>query len=156
VSAIKKRASDVVEINIAPSRPITYLPGQHLRLQFRDYPVRCYSPTTSMDNFADREFLHLQVQRIRGGLVSAAIGRGIREGHRVKLQGPFGTAFLRPASRNRLVLVASSTGFAPIWSIAVAAIREHRRRHIVMVVGARTIDSLYMINALCALARCRT
>ncbi len=106
-----------------------------------------------MDDFAEREFLHLQVQRIRRGRVSAAIGSGIREGHRVKVQGPFGSAFLRPASVNRLVLVASGTGFAPIWSIAVAAIQEHQRRHVVMVVGARTIDSLYMINALCVLAR---
>src|SRR5262249_24356658 len=79
---------------------------------------------------------------------------GIREGHRVKIQGPFGSAFLRPTLLNRLVLVASGTGFAPIWSIAVAALRENKRRRIVMVVGARTIDSLYMIDALCALARC--
>lgn len=153
VSAIKKRAPDVVEINIEPQQPIMYLPGQYLRVQFRGYPMRCYSPTASMDDFAEREFLHLQVRRIHRGRVSAAIGSGIREGHRVKVQGPFGSAFLRPASVNRLVLVASGTGFAPIWSIAVAAIQEHQRRHVVMVVGARTIDSLYMINALCVLAR---
>jgi NAD(P)H-flavin reductase/ferredoxin len=153
VSAIKKRAPDVVEIYIEPQQPIMYLPGQYLRVQFRGYPMRCYRPTASMDDFAEREFLHLQVRRIRRGRVSAAIGRGIREGHRVKIQGPFGSAFLRPASVNRLVLVASGIGFAPIWSIAVAAIQEHQRRHVVMVVGARTIDSLYMINALCVLAR---
>jgi 3-phenylpropionate/trans-cinnamate dioxygenase ferredoxin reductase subunit len=153
VSAIKRYAPDVVEIDIEPSRPIMYLPGQYLRMQFRGYPTRCYSPTASMDDFAEREFLHLHVRRIRDGQVSSAVCKGIREGHRVKILGPFGSAFLRPAYRNRLVLVARGTGFAPIWSIAVAAIREHRQRNIVMVVGARTIDSLYMINALCALAR---
>jgi 3-phenylpropionate/trans-cinnamate dioxygenase ferredoxin reductase subunit len=153
VAAIKKRAPDVAEVNIEPSRPLMYLPGQYLRVQFRGYPIRCYSPTASMDDFAEREFLHLHVRRIRSGRVSTAIGRDIREGHRVKILGPFGSAFLRPASRSRLVLVASGTGFAPVWSIAVAAIRELPRRHIVMVVGARTIDCLYMINALCALAR---
>jgi len=57
---------------------------------------------------------------------------------RLPIPGPFGLAFLRPASVNQLVLIASGTGFAPIWSIAVAAIREHQDRHIVMVVGART------------------
>ena len=153
VSAIKKRALDVAEINIEPSQPIRYLPGQYLRVQFRGYPMRCYSPTASMEDLAERDFLHLQVRRIRRGRVSAAIGSDIREGHRVKIQGPFGLAFLRPASSNRLVLVASGTGFAPIWSIAVAAIREHQRRRVVMVVGARTIESLYMMNALCILAR---
>jgi NAD(P)H-flavin reductase/ferredoxin len=153
VSAIRKRAPDVAEINIEPSQPIRYLPGQYLRVQFRGYPVRCYNPTASMENPAEGDFLHLQVRRIRRGRVSAAIGSDIREGHRVKIQGPFGLAFLRPASLNRLVLVASGTGFAPIWSIAVAAIREHQRRRVVMVVGARTIESLYMMNALCMLAR---
>jgi NAD(P)H-flavin reductase/ferredoxin len=153
VSAIKKRVSDVAEINIEPSQPIRYLPGQYLRVQFRGYPMRCYNPTASMEDLAERDFLHFHVRRIRRGRVSAAIGSDIREGHRVKIQGPFGLAFLRPASVNRLVLVASSTGFAPVWSIAVAAIREHQRRRVVMVVGARTIESLYMMNALCILAR---
>src|SRR5260370_10337711 len=115
--------------------------------------MRCYNPTASMENLAERDFVYVQVRRIRRGRVCAAIGRDIREGHRVKIQGPFGLAFLRPASLNRLVLVASGTGFAPIWSIAVAAIREHQRRRVVMVVGARTIESLYMMNALCILAR---
>ena len=153
VSGIIKRAPDVVEVSIEPAQPVVYLPGQYLRVQFRGYPMRCYSPTVSINNFAEREFLHFQVRRLRHGRVSGAMGSAIRRGHRVKLQGPFGTAFLRPAARNRLVLVASGTGFAPIWSIAVAAIQEHQRRHVVMVVGARTVESLYMINALCALAR---
>jgi NAD(P)H-flavin reductase/ferredoxin len=153
VSAIRKRAPDVVEINIEPVQPITYLPGQYLRLRFRGYPTRCYNPTASMENFAEPEFLHFQVRRIRHGKVSAALGSDIREGHRVAIQGPFGLAFLRPASLNRLVLIASGTGFAPIWSIAVAAIREHQHRRIVMVVGARTVESMYMIDALCMLAR---
>jgi 3-phenylpropionate/trans-cinnamate dioxygenase ferredoxin reductase subunit len=153
VSAIKKRAPNVVEINIEPLRQVTYLPGQYLRVQFRGYPTRCYYPTASMDDLAERDFLHFQVQRIRRGRVSTVVGSDIREGHRVKIKGPFGLAFLRPASLSRLVLVASGAGFAPIWSIAVAAIREHPRRRIVMVVGARTIESMYMINALCMLAR---
>jgi len=153
VRAIKERAPDVVEIDIGPSRPVVYLPGQYLRVQFRGYPMRCYSPTASMENFAEREFLHLQVRRIRRGRVSAVIGSDIRVGHRVKMQGPFGSAFLRPASLNRLVLVANGTGFAPIFSIAIAAIRENRRRRIALVVGAQTTESLYMTNALCKLAR---
>jgi ferredoxin len=79
VSAIRKRAPDVVEVNITPSRSIIYLPGQHLRVQFRGFPMRCYSPTLSMDDFTEREFLHLQVQRIRRGRVSAAIWCGSRK-----------------------------------------------------------------------------
>ena len=153
LSAIKRCAPDVVELKIAPSEPLIYLPGQYLRVQFSGFPVRCYNPTSPMEDLSDQEFLHLQVRRLPQGHVSAAIGSGIREGHRLRIQGPFGSAFLRPAAQNRLVLIAGGTGFAPVWSIAVAAVRENPRRRIVMVAGARTLQSLYMINALCMLAR---
>jgi NAD(P)H-flavin reductase/ferredoxin len=153
VSALKRRAPDVIEVKIEPSEPLMYLPGQFLRVQFRGFPTRCYNPTAPMEDLSRPEFLHLQVRRIERGHVSAAIGSDIREGHRVRIQGPFGSAFLRPASQSRLVLVASDTGFAPVWSIAVSAIRENQERRIVMVIGAQTLQSMYMVNALCMLAR---
>ncbi|HEY2527861.1 MAG TPA: 2Fe-2S iron-sulfur cluster binding domain-containing protein [Xanthobacteraceae bacterium] len=153
VRAVARHALDVVEVKIEPSRPIVYLPGQYLKVKFRGYPVRCYNPTVSMEDITERELLHFQVRRFRGGQVSAAIGEAIREGHHVEVLGPFGSAFLRPASQSRLVLVASDTGFAPVWSMAVAALEEHPRRRVVAVVGARALESFYMINALCALAR---
>jgi NAD(P)H-flavin reductase/ferredoxin len=154
VSAIKRRAPDVVEVKIEPSEPLMYLPGQFLRVQFRGFPARCYNPTAPMEDVPEpEEFLHLQVRRMERGHVSAALGSGIREGHQVRMQGPFGSAFLRPASQSRLVLVAGGTGFAPAWSIAAAGIRENPRRRMVMVVGAQTLQSLYMVPALCMLAR---
>jgi 3-phenylpropionate/trans-cinnamate dioxygenase ferredoxin reductase subunit len=70
----------------------------------------------------------------------------------VKVTGPFGTAFLRPYRSTRLVLVASGTGFAPIWAVAEAAIKEQPRREMVLLVGGKTLESLYMIKALCRLA----
>jgi 3-phenylpropionate/trans-cinnamate dioxygenase ferredoxin reductase subunit len=153
VCASEQRASDVVEVRIEPSQPIVYLPGQYLQVGFRGYPVRCYNPTVSMGLVTERELLHFQVRRFWRGQVSAAIGSRIREGHCVRVRGPFGSAFLRPASQSRLVLVASDTGFAPAWSIAVAALQEHPHRRVVAVIGARALESLYMIDALCALAR---
>jgi NAD(P)H-flavin reductase len=54
---------------------------------------------------------------------------------------------------SRLVLVATNTGFAPIWSIAVAALRENPERMMMIIVGGRTIESLYMAPALVQLAR---
>jgi 3-phenylpropionate/trans-cinnamate dioxygenase ferredoxin reductase subunit len=108
-----------------------------------------------MEQPGDRRAIHLQVRRVRGGRVSSALGATIKAGHRVKLKGPFGSAFLRPGqNEQRLVLVASGTGFAPIWSIADAAMRENSRRELVLAVGARSIEMLYMIPALLRLARC--
>ncbi len=70
----------------------------------------------------------------------------------MKLTGPLGTAFLRPNHTGSLVLVASGTGFAPMWAIAVAAIMERPQRELIFVIAARKLQSLYMHSALCRLA----
>jgi 3-phenylpropionate/trans-cinnamate dioxygenase ferredoxin reductase subunit len=145
-------ANDIAEVCIELPRPAHYLPGQHYRVEFRGFPPRSYSPTVPLDGPADDRVVRFHVRRVSNGHVSSALGGAIRERHRVKLTGPFGSAYLRPHLPDRLVLVASGTGFAPLWSIADAALRERPERELVFVVGARTLESLYMIPALCRLA----
>jgi 3-phenylpropionate/trans-cinnamate dioxygenase ferredoxin reductase subunit len=152
VAELVPRAPDVVEVCLALAQPLEYLPGQYCSLRFRGYPARCYSPTAPLDWPCDQRLLRFHIRKLKNGRVSAALGRSINEGHRVKLAGPFGSAFLRPFPSQRLVLVAGGTGFAPIWSIAEAAITEQPRRELVLVAGARTLESLYMIPALCRIA----
>jgi len=69
------------------------------------------------------------------------------------LSGPFGSAFLRRNHRGPIVLVGGGTGFAPMWSIAVAAIMEKPERQLTFIVAARDLRSLYSHAALCRLAR---
>ena len=152
VTELNPVAPDVVELCIEPREPVEYLPGQYFQVQFRRFAARCYSATVPLDRFDDGQCIHLHVRRMPGGHVSSALGTTIERGYRVKLTGPFGSAYLRPGLTNRLVLVAGGTGFAPIWSIADAAIRENPQREVVLVVGARSIMSLYMIPALWRLA----
>ena len=154
VAALWPVAPDVVELSILLQHPFEYLPGQYFQVQFGGYPARYYSPTVPLDRDGDGHSFHLHVRRVAGGQVSQALGRKIAVGHRVKLKGPFGTAYLRPGLGNPLVLVAGGTGFAPIWSIADAAMRENSAREIALLVGTRTIESLYMIPALWRLASC--
>ncbi len=146
-------APDVIEVSIEAPRAAEYLPGQYLSVRFRGYPPRYYSPTRPLDWPSDPDLMRFHVRRLAKGRVSSALGRTIKRGHRVKLTGPFGAAYFRPQQRGRFVLVSSGTGFAPIWAIAEAAIRENPRRHLVLIAGARDLDALYMIPALCRLAR---
>jgi 3-phenylpropionate/trans-cinnamate dioxygenase ferredoxin reductase subunit len=96
--------------------------------------------------------LHFHIRKVADGMVSSALGREIHPGHRVKLTGPYGRAFFRQGHAGRIVLVASGTGFAPMWSVAVAAIMEQPQRKMVFIVQARSVRSLYMHAALCRLA----
>jgi len=144
VIATRPLAPDVMEVGIRPHDEITYLPGQYYRFQFRGYPGRYFSPTSPMDGPLGSHKLRLHVRRIPGGLVSPAIGHKIRRGHPVTLNGPFGSAYFRPGLSNRLILVGSGTGFAPILAIADAAMEENPWREIVLMAASKTMSSLYM------------
>jgi 3-phenylpropionate/trans-cinnamate dioxygenase ferredoxin reductase subunit len=152
VAGIVRLAPDVIGVDVELPKPLRYLPGQYCKLQFRGFPARSYSPTYPLEGRHDDRMLHFHIRKLSGGAVSSALGRDIRVGHRVRLTGPFGSAFLRPNHTGGLVLVAGGTGFAPMWSIAVAAIMERPQREIIFVVGARKLQSLYMHAALCRLA----
>ena len=152
VARIVRLAPDVIGVDVEVPKPLEYLPGQYCKLQFRGYPARSYSPTYPLEGRSHDRLLHFHVRVLSDGMVSSALGRDIRAGHRVKLTGPYGSAFFREGHAGRIVLVASGTGFAPMWSVAVAAIMERPQRELVFIVSARSIRSLYMHAALCRLA----
>jgi NAD(P)H-flavin reductase/ferredoxin len=149
---ITRLAPDVCGVDVELPWPLQYLPGQYCKLQFRGFPPRCFSPTYPLEGPPNDRLLHFHIRRLPDGIVSSALGRDISIGHRVRLTGPFGSAFLRPNHSGSMVLVAGGTGFAPMWSIAAAAIFERPRRELIFVVAARKLQSLYMHAALCRLA----
>ena len=152
VSELVPVAPDVVEVCVKLSSELEYIPGQYMSVQFRGFPARCYSPTAPLEWPCDPEAMRFQVRQFPDGRVSSALDRRILKGHKVTLTGPFGSAYFRARTENRIVLISSNTGFAPIWAIAEAAIKEWPEREMVLIAGARTLESLYMIPALCRLA----
>jgi NAD(P)H-flavin reductase/ferredoxin len=146
-------APDVIDISVQLERPFDYLPGQYCKLQFRGFPARRYSPSHPLEGASRANLLHFQVRRFPDGAISSALGEKILVGHRLRLTGPFGGAFFRPNHPGGVVLVSSGTGFAPMWSIAVDAIKERPQREMVFVVATQKLQSFYMHSALCRLAR---
>jgi CDP-4-dehydro-6-deoxyglucose reductase, E3 len=148
VAKLADVADDVAELTIQPARKPVHLPGQYYRFTFQGYPARAFSPTEALDGKWLNTAFKLNIKRVRDGRVSSQLGTGIQAGHRVRMTGPFGHAFLRPSQKNRLVLIAGGTGFAPIWAIAQAALRENPFRPVWMVAGVRKLPQLYMGPAL--------
>jgi NAD(P)H-flavin reductase/ferredoxin len=146
---------DIVEVTITPWGPITVLPGQYCRFRFNGFPARAFSPTAPMAGMGRHEdsALRLHIKRVREGRVTPHLGTRIRVGHKVTIDGPFGSAFLRPGLENRLILVGSGTGFAPIWAVAAAALADNRQRRIELVAASRSAETFYMLPALEAAAQ---
>jgi 3-phenylpropionate/trans-cinnamate dioxygenase ferredoxin reductase subunit len=153
VSSLRSLSSDVVEVGITTDRALPHHAGQYVQVRFNGYPSRPFSLTHPLQDTSSSSSVWFHVRRMKGGRVTSALGRAIRSGHRVKLAGPHGSAHFRPNLDSRLFLIATSTGFAPIWSIAVAALRENPERRMMIIAGGRSIESLYMGPALVRLAR---
>jgi 3-phenylpropionate/trans-cinnamate dioxygenase ferredoxin reductase subunit len=138
---------DIVEVRIDIDDPLIWLPGQYVKLAFQGYPSRDYSPTSPTHLSSGPSQLVFHIKVYQRGAVSSCLRGAIRTGHRVIVEGPFGGAFYRPGP-TRLVLVGTTTGWAPLWAIARAARLEEPDRRMSVVVGARRSQNLYMRDAL--------
>lgn len=148
VSILRPLTAEVIEVGIKSHRALVHHPGQYAQVKFKGFPSRPYSITHPVNGAPARGSMSFHIRRTEDGIVTSSLGTRIGLGHRVTLTGPYGAAHFRPNQRGRLLLVATNTGFAPIWSIAVAALREDPRRAVMVIVGGRTLDSLYMAPAL--------
>ena len=153
LSSLRPLSSEVIEVGIKTDRALPHHAGQYAQVCFKGYPRRPYSITHPLRGNPDSSSVWFHVRRMEGGRVSSSLGKRIKPGHRVTLTGPYGSAHFRPNLEGRLILVATNTGFAPIWSIAVAALREWPERRMMIIAGGRTVESLYMGQALVKLAR---
>ena len=153
LSSLRPLSPEVMEVGIRTDRALPYHAGQYAQVRFRSYPSRPFSITHPLSGNPNSRTVWFHVRRMKGGRVTSSLGKRIRPGHRVKLTGPYGSAHFRPNLDSRLILVATNTGFAPIWSVAVAALRENPERRMMIIAGGRTIESLYMGPALVRLAR---
>jgi len=153
LKSLRPLTSEVMEVGIRTNGALPYLPGQYAQVRFRGYPSRPFSITHPLHGNPRSRLIWFHIRRMKDGRVTASLGKRIRPGHRVELTGPYGSAHFRPNHDSRLILVATNTGFAPIWSIAVAALRENPHRMMMIIAGGRTVESLYMAPALVQLAR---
>lgn len=153
LTSLRPLSAEVMEVGIRTERALPYHAGQYAQVRFRGFPSRPFSITHPLSGNPSGRTVWFHVRRMNGGRVTASLGKRIKPGHRVKLTGPYGSAYYRSDLDGRMILVATNTGFAPIWSIAVAALRENPERMMMVIAGGRSVSSLYMGPALVQLAR---
>lgn len=153
VTSLLPLSHDVVEVGVTTNATIPHHAGQYAQVRFSGHPSRPFSITHPLRASQNSRAIFFHMRRMDGGRVTPELGNRIRLGHRVKMTGPYGSAYFRPNAQGRTVLVATNTGFAPIWAIAVAALRENPQRRMMIIAGGRKIESLYMGSALGQLAR---
>jgi CDP-4-dehydro-6-deoxyglucose reductase len=92
--------------------------------------------------------LELHIRHMPGGVFTDPVfGAGdtqMKEREILRLEGPFGSFFLREDSDKPVVLLASGTGFAPVKAIVEHMIHNNIKRPVALYWGGRRPRDLYM------------
>lgn len=129
IVSLDRVSSDIVKVVLKTplTSPMTFLPGQYIDVLAEDVR-RSYSLANAPR--ADG-LLELIVKRYPGGVLSNYWFERARPGDLIRIEGPFGTFFLRDDNLANYVFLATGTGIAPIKAILeeLAANRPRATRH---------------------------
>lgn len=139
VTNIEQVSPIIMRLLLRLEEPLQFAAGQFARLGFADLPARAYS----MANAPGDEMLEFHVRLIPGGRVSDYIENALQVGEEVQIEGPYGTAHLRPEDHSPLVLVAGSSGLAPAKSILRTALGGQPDREVHLYFGVRDEAHVY-------------
>lgn len=113
ISAMKQCTDDVLEVTLRtpPSGKLSYLPGQYVNITGPDNISRSYSIANSPS--ADGQ-ITLQIRRVDNGKLSHYWFYDSKIDDLLRMQGPFGTFFVRDSHKTNIIFLATGTGIAPI------------------------------------------
>jgi CDP-4-dehydro-6-deoxyglucose reductase len=143
VAAMVKRSPDVMvlQLQLPANDPFGYRAGQYIELILRDGVRRSYSMANAPHAGPGIE---LHIRHMPGGKFTDHVFGSMKEKEILRIEGPFGSFFLREESAKPVILLASGTGFAP-----VKALIEHMQyrgitRPLTLYWGGRRPGDLYM------------
>jgi CDP-4-dehydro-6-deoxyglucose reductase len=146
VSSLVKPAADVaiMTLQLPASDGLRYLAGQYVDILLPDGSRRSYSMANAPHTQGDKPWIELHIRHLSGGLFSDRVFGSMKEKDILRLEGPFGSFFLREDSTKPMVLVASGTGFAPIKALIEQLQIQPDERPVVLYWGCRARADLFL------------
>lgn len=150
---IEKRTPRVTSFFFQPSRPFTYLAGQHVdvRLTAPDgYQARrSYSIASAP---GDGGVIELAIEKLDDGEVSPFFHDVAAIGDEVELRGPLGGHFIWPdVDGGPVLLVGGGSGVVPLMAMVRHRARRNSSVPITLVLSARIWDEVIFRDELVAL-----
>jgi naphthalene 1,2-dioxygenase ferredoxin reductase component len=142
VVALDDATHDIKRLRLAieAGGPFSFSAGQYAALTFAGQAPRDYS----MANRPDEPELEFHIRRSTGGGASTYVAERLRIGDTVKVEGPFGSSFLREKHRGPILAIAGGSGLAPIKSIVESALAAGMAQPIDLYFGVRAERDLYL------------
>jgi CDP-4-dehydro-6-deoxyglucose reductase len=141
VISLEKKSDDVmvVQLQLPANDNFQYHSGQYVEFLLRDGARRSYS----MAN-APAGTMELHIRHMPGGKFTDHVFGVMKEKEIQRIEGPFGSFYLREESTKPIVFLASGTGFAPIKAIIEHMKAKNITRPATLYWGGRRPADLYL------------
>jgi CDP-4-dehydro-6-deoxyglucose reductase len=145
VMALHKPAPDValLRLQLPANQSFRYHAGQYIEFILRDGARRSYSMANAPGRTGTPPAIELHIRHLPGGLFTDAVFSTLKEKDILRVEGPFGSFFLRE-SHKPIVLLASGTGLAPVKALVEQLQDSGNTRPAVLYWGCRSRADLYL------------
>lgn len=142
----------VVQLQLPANDTMRYHAGQYVEFILRDGARRSYSMATAPHNTGGQPgavppvgpSVELHIRHMPGGKFTDHVFGAMKEKEILRIEGPYGSFFLREDSDKPMVLLASGTGFAPIKAVIEHLQFKAITRPATVYWGGRRPADLYM------------
>ena len=146
VALMEKKSADVMllKLQLPANDSFAYHAGQYVEFLLRDGARRSYSMANAPHTLATSGGLELHIRHMPGGKFTDQVFNTMKEKEILRVEGPYGSFFLREDSNKPIVLVASGTGFAPLKALMEHMQFKNIQRPVTLYWGGRRPADLYM------------
>ncbi|HMN74611.1 MAG TPA: CDP-6-deoxy-delta-3,4-glucoseen reductase [Burkholderiaceae bacterium] len=146
VTSISKAAADVaiVKLQLPANEAFRYRAGQYIEFILEGSMRRSYSMANAPHTQSAAPGAELHIRHMPGGRFTDHVFTRMAARDILRIEGPFGSFFLREDSAKPIVLLASGTGFAPIKAIIDQLRFIGSERSAVLYWGCRRRADLYL------------
>ena len=142
---------DILRLQLSPENEFIFRPGQFISVKREDGLVRSYSIASLPDS---DEQIELHVRQLDNGDMTTWMHESLDVGDSVTISGPAGECMYLPTDLNqRLILVGTGSGLAPLWGILRDALQQGHKGDIHLFHGSYTAAGLYLVDELRALEK---
>lgn len=146
ISALERLAPDVMRLTLQKpaSEAMLFHAGQYIEFLLRDGLRRSYSMANAPHTLGEGAGLELHIRHMPGGVFTDKVFSELKERDILRIEGPFGSFYLRQDSEKPLIFLASGTGFAPIKAILEQMQHQADTRAVTLYWGGRRPHDLYL------------
>lgn len=141
VTSLTRKSDDVMlmQLQLPANDSFAYRAGQYVEFILRDGLRRSYS----MASAATGNTLELHIRHLPGGVFTDQVFGSMKERDILRIEGPFGSFYLREDSSKPIILLASGTGFAPVKALLEHMQQKAITRETTLYWGGRRPSDLY-------------